>query len=234
MKTLSPIVLALTTLVLVGCQQSEPQAATPEAAPAAQASIAPTAGAPMSGRIAVFDIDYIGDQTGMVQSMQKKMADKKAELQKELEEFGKKLQETLQEEGKKLKKDKDLPKKARALEQATQMRYRQVQAEADAALNGYRMKLIGEIRDAIKPVAKEVAYGKGFNIIMLRNDTVVFDAKDEVDLTADILTAYRAKHPDAVKKPEPEAKTERAPAKAKPKEQAKEQTKEPAKDKPKQ
>ena len=216
MKTISPLILAVTALFMAGCQQSEPQAATPAAAQAAQAPAAASVAMPStSGRIAVFDIDYVADQTGMMQSLQKKVTAKKDELKKELESFSKKLQTALQEEGKKLKKDKDLPQKARALEQATQIKFRQGQAEADAALNAYRIKLIGEVRDAIKPIARQVAYGKGFDIILLSNDMVVYDVKDEVELTNEILMAYQAKHPDAVKQPEPEPKTEKASSKEK-------------------
>jgi Skp family chaperone for outer membrane proteins len=198
-------------LILAGCQQSEPMAATPTQPQAAVATAAP---APQPGRIAVFDIDHIADQTGMVQEMQKKILAKKEELQKDLEEFSKKLRTTLEAEGKKLKKDKDLKKKAMALEQGAALKFRQGQAEADQALNIYRLRLISEIRDVIRPVAREVAYGKGFDVILLRNDTVVFDVKDEVELTNEILMAYQTRHPEAVKKPEPAAATEKpAPAK---------------------
>lgn len=205
-KIKSSHVLIAAAFILSGCQQSESTAAD---APAPQS--APVAAAAVTGRVAVFDIDYVADQAGMVQDMQAKIEAKKEELTKELDAIGKKIQTTLEAEGKKLKKDKELPEKARALEQGAAIKFRQVQAEADARLNAYRIQLIGEIREAIKPVAREVAYGRGFDILMLRNDTVVFDTKDEVELTQTILKAYQAKFPNAVKKPEPEAKKVDAP-----------------------
>jgi Skp family chaperone for outer membrane proteins len=188
-------------LLLIGCEQGEPMAATPSPQPAAAATAvnAPAA----SGRVAVFDIDYIADQTGMMQDMQKKILTKKDELAKDLDSFRGKLQEQLEKEGQKLKKDKDLPKKAAALEQATALKFRQGQAEADQALNAYRLQLIGEIREAIKPVAREVAFAMGFDVLMLSNDMVVFEVREEVELTKEILLAYQARFPDAVKKPEP-------------------------------
>lgn len=211
MKMRPTQILIAAAFVLSGCQQGESTAADapPAAAPQSASAVA-------GGRVAVFDIDYVADQAGMVQEMQAKIEAKKEELTKELDAVGKKIQTTLEAEGKKLKKDKDLPEKARALEQGAQIRFRQVQAEADARLNAYRIQLIGEIREAIKPIAREVAYGKGFDMLMLRNDMVVFDTKDEVELTQAILKAYQAKFPNAFKKPEPEPKP-----KPKPKPEAK-------------
>lgn len=208
MKISLAYAVAAAALILVGCEQGEPMAATP----AAQTAPVQTAAAPVqvSSRVAVFDIDYVADQTGMMQDMQKKIAAKKEELTKDLDGFRKKLQEQLEVEGKKLKKDKDLPQKAAALEQATAIKFRQGQAEADAALNAYRIQLIGEIREAIKPVAREIAFGMGFEVLLLSNDMVVFEVNEEVELTNEILMAYQARFPDAVKKPEPapEAKAE--------------------------
>jgi Skp family chaperone for outer membrane proteins len=202
MKIKSMHFLVAMSFVLSGCQQSESTAAdAPAAAPQAVSVV-------QSGRVAVFDIDYVADQTGMVQEMRAKIEARKEELTKELEAVGKKIQTTLEAEGKKLKKDKDLPEKARALEQGAQIKFSQVQAEADARLNAYRIQLIGEIREAIKPVAREIAYAKGFDILMLRNDMVVFDVKDEAELTQAVLKGYQAKFPNAVKKPEPEPKAE--------------------------
>ena len=196
-------ILVALSFVLSGCQQGESTAAdTPPAAAPSTLSVV------QGGRVAIFDIDHVADQTGMVQDMRAKIEARKEELSKELDAVGKKIQATLEAEGKKLKKDKDLPEKARALEQGAQIKFSQVQAEADARLNAYRIQLIGEIREAIKPVAREVAHAKGFDILMLRNDMVVYDVKDEAELTQAILSAYQAKFPNAVKKPEPEPKAE--------------------------
>jgi Skp family chaperone for outer membrane proteins len=200
MKTSLTYAIAALALVLVGCEQGEPMAATPAQQPGQAGMMA----APMaSSRVAVFDIDYVAEQTGMMQDMQKKILAKRESLTKELDSFRKKLQDQLEKEGKKLKKDKDLPQKAATLEQATAMKFRQGQADADAALNAYRIQLIGEIREAIKPVAREVAFGMGFDVLLLSNDMVVFSTRDEVELTSEILMAYQARFPNAVKRPEP-------------------------------
>ncbi|QFY90749.1 OmpH family outer membrane protein [Magnetovirga frankeli] len=202
MKISQTHVVALVALVLVGCDQGEPMAATPaqQAAPAPR--LATTANAAGVSRVAVFDIDQVAEQTGMMQDMQKKILAKKERLSKDLDDFRKRLQDQLEKEGKKLTKDKDLPNKAAALEQATAVKFRQGQVEADAALNAYRIQLISEIRDAIKPVAREVAFGMGFDILLLSNDMVVFEVREEAELTNEILMAYQARFPDAVKKAE--------------------------------
>jgi Skp family chaperone for outer membrane proteins len=156
----------------------------------------------------VFDIDKVADETGMFQDVKKKLRVKRDALNNELENFAKKLKSELQKQGKKLKKDKDLKKKIATLERGTQVKFRQGQAEADAAFKAYSVELATAMRDRIKPVAREVAYGMGFDVILLKNDLVVFDHKDEVDLTQEILMAYQARHPDAVKKAEAEPKKE--------------------------
>jgi Skp family chaperone for outer membrane proteins len=191
-KTLS-IALIASALVISGCQESNGGTA----APAAESSV---------GTVAVFDIDKVADETGMVQEMNKKMKERAVQLRKDLQEFHKKLKGELEKQAKKLDpKEKNFRQKVAALEQGAQIKFRQTQAQADQALNVYRIKQISEIRELIKPVAKEVASSKGFTILLLRNDTVVFDAIDPVELTDEILASYQGKHPEAVKKPEPEA-----------------------------
>ncbi len=208
MKTNYLLGLIAISVLVMGCQQGEPQAAPQAAAPAHSPAPAPMQQPappppPQKGRVAVFDIDYVADQTGMFQDMKGKLKVKRGELNKELETFAKKLKETLQAEGKKIKKGKNQKREIAALEQGAQIKFRQEQAKADAVFKNYSVKLAAEMRDRIKPVAREVAFSKGFDVILLKNDMVVFENSDDVNLTQTILMAYQARHPDAVKKPEP-------------------------------
>jgi Skp family chaperone for outer membrane proteins len=218
MKKLFSFAVIASLFAVIGCQESADVTAAPAAAAVQEAApvqaVAMPDKSPM-GKLAIFDLNAVADETGMLQSMSKKMGEKAVELKKNLETFHKDLQKELEKQAKdiqaKIKKNKKIKKKeqefkkqAMVLEQGAQIKFRQAQAQADQALNLYRVKLVSEIREAIRPVAKEVSEAKGFKVLLLRNPELVFDVSEGVDLTQEILVSYQAKHPDAVKKPEPE------------------------------
>ncbi len=181
MNKLIAVVLLAVSSLLVGCQGE----------------------APKTESVAVFDIDRVADETGMFQSMQKKLAVKRESLKKELKEFRVSLKAQLQEEGKKIaKKTKDKKqrmKKIAMLEQAAQIQFSKGQAKAEQALNAYNVSLVDGIRKSILPVAQEVYKELGYKVLLLRNPLIVYDVAAEADLTDAILQRYQTKYPDAKK-----------------------------------
>lgn len=192
------LALAAAPLLFTGCQGQAPSVPAP------------------SDRIAVFDINRITEEANLMSAVQEKVKAKQAELVKELTEYKTSLLDEMRAQEAKIdSQDKDRAQKAAELQRAVEIQLIKAQRQADLALNAHRASVIGELRDLFKPIAREVAKAKGFKMVLLKNDALVFDFAEELDLTNEIMASYKAKHPESVKKPEdaPKEKAE-APAPA--------------------
>ncbi|MBU0499996.1 MAG: OmpH family outer membrane protein [Gammaproteobacteria bacterium] len=177
--------LAIASLSFTGCQGQMP----PPPAP--------------TNIVAVFDINRITEEAGLMSAVQEKAKTKQEELVQELTKYKASLLEELKQQVEKIDSlDGSRDQKVAELQRAVEIQLIKAQRQADVALNTHRAGVIGELRDLFKPIAREVARAKGFKIVLLKNDAVVFDFVDELDLTDEIMASYRAKHPEAAQKPE--------------------------------
>jgi Skp family chaperone for outer membrane proteins len=81
----------------------------------------------------------------------------------------------------------------------------QAKRKVQTDLAQHRVQLVQQFRDQIKPYARQVAQKRGLSVIMTKNDTVVYDFSDSVDITADVVKAIRTNQPQTpVDSPRPQ------------------------------
>jgi len=83
----------------------------------------------------------------------------------------------------------------------------QLQNQAGTKLNQYKQDQIAKFRTEIKPIAQEIAMKRGLSVVIPKNDGLLLAVDPGVDITDDVIKAYREKRP---------APTASAPAAAKP------------------
>ncbi len=198
MNKILAMTLAASTLLAAGCQEQAPPAPA-DSAPLVEAPMveAPTVTA-STDTVAVFDIDRIVKEAGLASLFELKIKTKRDELLQELIKYKEALQAELQKEVKKLG-PQDRAKKFAILRQAAEMQLSKAQRKADQVLNIHRGAVIMEFREQLKPIARQVARDKGYKMVLLKNDGIVFEFAEELDLTADILASFKDLHPGMLK-----------------------------------
>lgn len=198
MNKILAMTLAASTLLAAGCQEPAPPAPA-DSVPLVEAPMveAPTVTA-SADTVAVFDIDRIVKEAGLASLFELKIKMKRDELLQELIKYKDALQAELQKEVKKLGAQ-DRAKKFAILRQAAEMQLAKAQRKADQALNIHRGAVIMEFREQLKPIARQVARDKGYKMVLLKNDVIVFEFAEELDLTADILASFKDLHPGMLK-----------------------------------
>jgi Skp family chaperone for outer membrane proteins len=170
------------------------------------------------GSLAVVDLDKVAAETGKnlemkdqyqlqqnsyQQALIKFQADATAELKKkvkELEDKGIDLQAKGDESAEK--------EKAEVAQYQINARNTLAQAQnaAGAKLGELKQAQIAKFRTELKPILQEVAAKRGMSVVIPKNDGLLLSVDPGVDITDDVIKAYREK------KPAPAAATAAAPA----------------------
>lgn len=180
MRLIALMTVSVIACAVVGCNKSE----------------TPTAEAPANpGAVAVIDLDEVARQLGRdiemansIKAAQKTLNERLAEVQiKYRDEFTKKKDELGEEPA-----EEEL-QSLQAFGQQANLQFNQVVQTAKNNLNKHRIGLISDFRKDAKPIAQEVAKEKGLNIIITKNDSVVFSYETAVDITDEVVAQMREK-----------------------------------------
>ena len=149
------------------------------------------------GGLAVVDLDKVAAETGksiqmkeifQVQenSVKRQLANFQLSANKELEAKNKQLGEAPSDEQKK---------------ELAQWRFNasntltQLQNEGGTKLSQYKQDQIAKFRTEIKPIAQEIAAKRGLSVVIPKNDGLLLAVDPGVDITEDVIKAYREKRP---------------------------------------
>ena len=70
-----------------------------------------------------------------------------------------------------------------------------LQNQAGSKLSQYRQDQIAKFRTEIKPIAQEIALKRGLSVVIPKNDGLLLAVDPGVDITEDVIKAYREKRP---------------------------------------
>ena len=90
----------------------------------------------------------------------------------------------------------------------------QLQNQAGTKLSQYKQDQIAKFRTEIKPIAQEIATKRGLSVVIPKNDGLLLAVDPGVDITEDVIKAYREKRPAPTTAPA--ASTPTTPSAAKP------------------
>ena len=149
------------------------------------------------GGLAVVDLDKVAAETGkniqmkevfqlQENSVKQQLAQAQFSLNSQLDTKNKEFGETPTEEQQK---------------ELAQFRYKantafgNLQNQAGTKLNQYRQDQIAKFRTEIKPIAQEIALKRGLSVVIPKNDGLLLAVDPGVDITEDVIKAYREKRP---------------------------------------
>lgn len=161
--------LILVVAACAGCGQPTPQ---------------PPAARTPQGGVAIIDLDAVAARLGNDQQMLASISSKQAELNQH-------LAQTAQAYRKQLEAQRQPPAPGgesegvtlAAFEQAAQSRLDEARRQAETTMAAHQAELVRQFRNHVRPAARRVARERGLSIIITRNDSVVYDYVDAVDIT---------------------------------------------------
>ncbi len=151
-----------------------------------------------SGAVAVIDLDEIARRLGSDRKIAGSIAQTQNALSQQLVDLAKSYNAQIAEQKNKLAAEEgqqaDEVTVASWQKQAS-ANLNQVKQRAEVALANHRLQLLQQFRDQIKPAARRVAQQRGLNVIVTKNDSVVFDFTSAADITDAVVDELLASAP---------------------------------------
>lgn len=185
-----------------------------------------------TGGLAVVDLEKVASETGKSIQFKEMLQATESVLNQQLAQATNNAKSQLGEKAKELgeapteEQQKQFAKTR--YEYATALN--QLQTQAGSKFNQYKMDQVAKFRAEIKPIALEIARERGLSVVVPKNDGLLLAVDSGVDITEDVIKAYREKRPAAAAAPAAAtapkpAKAPEAPAKTVSKPKAEEATK---------
>jgi len=149
--------------------------------------------------IAIMDLGVIAEATGQDEAIRAEAEATRNALATQLQQFAQALDQQLIEAAEKAEADPS-PENQQSLQQLNaqarnQMNDAQTQAQNQAAQ--VEQQLVAEFRDAISPLAEEIAKSKGASAVMAV-DAYMFWFDPAIDITDEVIAAWRARPAEEV------------------------------------
>jgi Skp family chaperone for outer membrane proteins len=153
------------------------------------------------GGIAVVDLDKVAAETGKNHEMKDAYDLQENSVKQALVELQNKANAELDAKKKKNDDLTDAAEKETADRELAQMAFNarnnlgQIQNTAGIKLNEYKQIQIAKYRTDLKPILQEVAAKRGLSVVIPKNEGLLLAVDPGVDITDDVIKAYREKRP---------------------------------------
>ncbi len=157
------------------------------------------------GGLAVVDLDKVAAETGRKAEMDEQYKMTASSVQQQLVSAQNNFQGQIDAKAKELgidlttKKPEEIPEEAKQQVGQMTLNARNILARAQneygAKLGEYKQTQIAKFRNDLKPVLQEVAAKRGLSIVVPKNEGLLLAVDPGVDITDDVIKAYREKKP---------------------------------------
>lgn len=174
-------ILALTVLLLGGCDAAREQGAVAGHVPEAKPSVA------------IIDLLVIAKATGQDESIREQVEQATVDLNTQLAQIAKDLEKQLSDEKEKLgdELDAEQQQQLQALQVQAQRQFSATQAQARQHAEKVRVQLVTSMTEQVKPIAERIARERGASVVLMTDTTTLWYAA-KVDITDEVIAALRA------------------------------------------
>jgi len=150
-----------------------------------------------TGGVAVIDVDIVARELGRFDEIMEAVSKRELSLNSQLAEIQQSYQEQVKSEKVEIGPNPSGADVSRVteLEQQLTAQLTQAQKEARSELQQYKIGMINQFRDKVRPIAQQVASEKGLNVVVSKNDDVVFSFVPSVDVTAAVVALMQKTSP---------------------------------------
>lgn len=145
-------------------------------------------------RVAVIDLERVAEETGLQTQINTQLEELRLNLQNELTKVqgGLTAQLTEKQESFGEKPTEEQQQELTALFNAAKQQLNSAQLEAQTALQRQRSNLVGQLYEAVRPYAKKLADERGVDMVLRRQDLLIFDYDPSLDITDEVIDALIA------------------------------------------
>lgn len=151
--------------------------------------------------VAVIDLDEVAKRLGRDVVMQESLQQAAGTLNQQFAaiqaSYESKFEETKSEVGE--APTDEQAQQLNALGQQLNLRLNQTRQVAQTKLSQHRLQLINLFREEVKPIARQVAKERGLDVVVSKNDTVIFAFTPAADITEQVIERMIAAAPAHVK-----------------------------------
>ncbi len=139
-------------------------------------------------QVLVLDLSQIAKATGRDKIIAEQMGQANARLEQQLADFKEKIELQLFEEKSKIKskKDKQAQQNFQEFMQKAQKQMQFAQAQAKQKSQQYRIKLVQDFKDDVKPLAKQIAQNRDASIVHFIDASSLWHS-ESVDITDAVI-----------------------------------------------
>ncbi len=152
-------------------------------------SQAPTADA----GIAIIDLDEIARQLGSDKQIVSAIKQRQAALNTKLTELAQSYSDELNKQKEAIEaKSQDSAVQLASYQQQVNQSFSTAKAQAQQNLSQHRSQLVQQFKDAVRPAARRVAERRGFNVIVTKQDSLLYEYDADHDITDEVIQVLRA------------------------------------------
>jgi Skp family chaperone for outer membrane proteins len=141
--------------------------------------------------VAVIDLDRVAQQLGQDRHITQAIHTQQSLLQQQLQELAATYEQQLAQNRQKAAEPGAGEVALASWQQQASANLGKARQELEAKLTAHRAQLVLQFREQIKPFAREAARSRGLSVIVTKNESVVYDFVDAVDISDDVVAAIR-------------------------------------------
>lgn len=139
--------------------------------------------------VAVIDLDEIARRLGSDKQIAQSVAQRQSTLYQQLVQLAKSYNDQITTRKQTAAKEQTPPERVTlaAFEQEAEAKLTQAKQQAAQNLSAHQAQLVKQFRDQIRPAARRIANERGMSVIVTKNDSVVYDFSQTVDITEAVI-----------------------------------------------
>lgn len=149
------------------------------------------------GGIAVVDLDKVAAESGRKLEMDEAFELQRNSVNQQLLALQSKAKEALEKKAQENGEDATDAQKRELAQMTLNARNNlaQIQNAAGGKLNEYKQVQVAKFRNEVKPLLTDVAAKRGLGVVIPKNDGLLLAVDPGVDITDDVIKAFREKRP---------------------------------------
>lgn len=159
------------------------------------------------GNVAIVDLDEAAKQLGLSEQWSAQLTTQQTKVNEQLVNYQQQLNDQLQAKQAEVVATSATEETLAQPQQAELATYqqelngklRQAKTQAEQHLTAARTQIIHNFRDMAKQISMEVALENGYDVVLTKNDSVVFNYSPNSDITAQVVQRLKAQLPSQQK-----------------------------------
>lgn len=152
----------------------------------------------VAGGAAVIDLDEVARRIGSDRTIHESITQRQSSLNQQLQQMAESYRNQIAERQRIEANQSSTEVSLATWEQQASVSLAKAKGQAKADLANHRTELVRQFRKAVKPAARKIANQRGLALIVTKNNAVIFDYSQTVDITNAVVQELLSRQPEVV------------------------------------